>query len=92
MDDGCDLQTPEWQTIHPWGPKVKASWNAYEQNNDPTPVPPSYHGTSVGYPSSLCYNGLCGVAYRNQTAQIRACTIVHLPKIEGGRCDIGQST
>ena len=83
VDDGCDLTVPEWQTVHPWGPKLRVSWNAFEQNNDPTPVPPGYHGTSVGYPSSLCYQGICGVAYQNQTAQIRSCTIVHLPKIEG---------
>ena len=83
VDDGCDLTVPEWQTVHPWGPKVIASWNVYEENNDPTPVPPGYHGTSVGYGSSLCYKGLCGIAYRNQTAQIRSCTIVHLPQIEG---------
>ena len=83
VDDGCDLNTPEWQISYPWGPKVVASWNAFEQNNDPTPVPPGYHGTSVGYPSSLCYQGLCGIAYQNHTAQIRSCTIVHLPQIEG---------
>ena len=83
VDDGCDLRVPEWQTIHPWGPKVRVSWNVFEENDDPTPVPPGYHGTSVGYPSSLCYNGICGVAYRNQTAQIRSCTIVHLPQIPG---------
>lgn len=78
VDDGCDLTVPEWQNG-----KVRAAWNAFEQNDDPTPVPPGYHGTSVGYPSSLNYNGLCGVAYQNQTVQIRSCTIVHLPKIEG---------
>ena len=83
VDDGCNLSVPEWQTVHPWGPKVVAAWNVYEENSDPSHVPPGYHGTTVGYPSSICYNGLCGIAYRNQTAQIRSCTIVHLPKIEG---------
>lgn len=83
VDDGCDLSAPEWQTTHPWGDKVAASWNVYEQNDDPTPIPPGYHGTSVGYPSSLCYQGLCGIAYRNRTAHIRSCTIVHLPQIQG---------
>ena len=83
VDDGCNLSVPEWQTTHPWGPKVITAWNVYEENNDPSHVPPGYHGTTVGYPSSLCYQGLCGIAYRNQTAQIRSCTIVHLPKIEG---------
>ena len=83
VDDGCDLSVPEWQTTHPWGKKVAAAWNVYEQNDDPSPVPPGYHGTSVGYPSSLCYQGLCGIAYRNQIAHIRSCTIVHLPQIQG---------
>ena len=83
VDDGCNLSVPEWQTEHPWGPKVVASWNVYEENNDPSHVPPGYHGTTVGYPSSLCSTGLCGIAFRNQTLQIRSCTIVHLPKIEG---------
>ena len=31
-------------------------------NDDPTPVPPGYHGTSVGFPSSLNYQGVRGVA------------------------------
>lgn len=83
VDDGCDLTAPEWQTSHPWGAKVAAAWNVYEQNDDPTPVPPGYHGTSVGYPSSICYQGLRGIAYRNKTAHIRSCTIVHLPQIQG---------
>lgn len=83
VDDGCNLSVPEWQTVHPWGPKVRASWNVFEENDDPTPVPPGYHGTSVGYPSSLCYRGICGVSYRNQTAHIRSCTVVHLPQIQG---------
>ena len=82
-DDGCDLTVPEWQTVHPWGKKVAASWNVYEENADCSHIPPGYHGTTVGYPSSLCYNGRCGIAYQNRTAHIRSCTIVHLPKIEG---------
>ena len=83
VDDGCNLSVPEWQTVHSFGPKVVASYNVYEENDDPSHVPPGYHGTTVGYPSSLCYRGLCGIAYRDQTAQIRSCTVVHLPKIEG---------
>lgn len=82
-DDGCDLTVPEWQTHHQWGPKVRAAWNALDGNEDPTPVPPGYHGTSVGYPSSLCYNGICGIVYRNQVAHIRSCSVVHLPQIAG---------
>ena len=34
----------------------------------------------MGYPSSLNYNGVWGVAYNNHVAQVRCITIVHLRK------------
>ena len=43
-DDGCNLTVPEWQTVHPWGKKVIASWNVYEENDDPSHVPPGLSG------------------------------------------------
>jgi hypothetical protein len=79
LDDGCDLCVPQWQVEMPWGPKVIATYNSIDNNDDPAPVAPGYHGTSVGYPSSLNYEGTLGIAYNNQVAQIRAVTIVHLP-------------
>lgn len=82
VDDGCDIDVPEWKAQLPWGPKVIASWNVFEDNDNPRPVPPGYHGTSIGYPSSLNYNGKRGVAYNDFVVQIRAITIVHLPSIE----------
>jgi hypothetical protein len=82
LDDGCDLAVPQWQALLPWGKKVIASYNVFERNDDPRPVPPGYHGTSVGYPSSLNHNGVWGVAYNNHVAQIRCITIVHLRKDE----------
>jgi hypothetical protein len=78
LDDGCDLSDPPWQVEMPWGPKVTASYNSIDGNSDPTPVPPGYHGTSVGYPSSLNHEGTAGVAYNNQVIQVRAVSIVHL--------------
>ena len=54
LDDGCDLSVPEWQATLPWGdPKVVAGYDSIDLDDDPSPVPPGYHGTSVGYPSSL---------------------------------------
>jgi len=82
LDDGCDLSVSEWQTDLPWGPKVVAAWNSIDNNADPTPVPPGYHGTSVGYPSSLNHAGVRGIAYNNSVAQIRCVSIVHLPGYE----------
>jgi hypothetical protein len=82
LDDGCDITTPEWQARLPWGPKVIATYNSIDDNDDPTPVPPGYHGTTVGYPSSINHNGVLGVAYNNQVAQVRSNTIVHLRQDE----------
>ena len=78
LDDGCDLSAPQWQVEMPWGRKVIATYNSVGDNADPTPVPPGYHGTSVGYPSSLNHEGVLGIAYNNFVAQIRAISIVHL--------------
>ena len=68
LDDGCDLNVPEWQTVHPWGPKVRAAWNAFEQNNDPTPVPPGYHGTSVGHPFAIAVFAALPIATKPSTS------------------------
>ena len=82
LDDGCDLNVPEWKVELPWGKKVLATYNSIDQNEDPSPVPPGYHGTTVGYPSSLNYEGKQGVAFNDQVAQVRAVTVVHLRKDE----------
>ena len=78
LDDGCDLTDPPWQVEMPWGRKVFATYNSIDGNDDPTPVPPGYHGTSVGYPSSLNHQGVHGVAYNDFVAHVRCVTIVHL--------------
>ena len=78
LDDGCDLTDPAWQVEMPWGPKVVATHNSIDGNDDPTPVPPGYHGTSVGYPSSLNHLGVHGIAHNDFVAQVRCVTIVHL--------------
>lgn len=78
LDDGCVLSDPPWQVTMPWGPKVVATYNSIDDNDDPTPVPPGYHGTSVGYPSSMKHEGVHGVAFNNQVAQVRCVSVVHL--------------
>ncbi|MFZ4694630.1 MAG: hypothetical protein ACOYMV_05825 [Verrucomicrobiia bacterium] len=82
LDDGCNLEAPEWQTSLPWGKKVIATWNSLDGNEDCAPVPPGYHGTTVGYPSSLNHGGKLGLAYNNFVAQVRCVTVVHLRKDE----------
>jgi hypothetical protein len=78
LDDGRDLTDPPWQVEMPWGPKVIGTHNSIDENDDPSPVPPGYHGTSVGYPSSLNHDGVMGVAYNDSVAQVRCVSIVHL--------------
>ncbi|MBT4140402.1 MAG: hypothetical protein HOE48_21000 [Candidatus Latescibacteria bacterium] len=78
LDDGCDLTDPPWQVEMAWGRKVIATHNSVDGNDDPTPVPPGYHGTSVGYPSSMMHDGVYGIAYNNFVAQVRCVTVVHL--------------
>lgn len=78
LDDGCDLAAPAWRVRLPWGPKVVASWNSIDGNDDPAPVPPGYHGTTVGHPSSVKLDGVHGIAYDNSVAQVRCVGVVHL--------------
>ncbi|MFA7160239.1 MAG: hypothetical protein WC299_13145 [Kiritimatiellia bacterium] len=82
LDDGCKLDDPAWQVKMPWGKKVIATWNSIDGNEDCRPVPPGYHGTSVGYPSSQNLNGVRGVAYNNFVAQVRCVSVVHLKQDE----------
>jgi hypothetical protein len=82
LDDGCKMEDPAWQATLPWGPKVIATWNSIDDNDNCHPVPPGYHGTSVGYPSSLNLNGVRGVAFNNHVAQVRSNTVVHLRQDE----------
>jgi len=83
LDDGCDLAAPPWQVEMPWGRKVIATYNSIDGNDDPSPVAPGYHGTSVGYPSSINHAGIRGVAYNNFVAHVRCVTTVHLQ----GQCE-----
>jgi hypothetical protein len=82
LDDGCDLSDPAWQVAMPWGRKVIATWNSIDGNENCHPVPPGYHGTTVGHPSSMNVNGIRGVAYNNFVAQVRCVTVVHLRQDE----------
>jgi hypothetical protein len=83
LDDCCDIDVPQWKVNLPWGaPKVVASWNSVENNDNPRPVGSAYHGTTVAYPSSLNYEGTYGVAFNNQIAPVRCATAVHLRKDE----------
>lgn len=78
LDDGCDLSAPAWQVQLPWGPKVIATYNSVDGNDDPSPIPPGYHGTSVGHPSSVLLDGVRGIAFNDFVAHVRCVRVVHL--------------
>jgi len=78
LDDGCELHAPQWQVEMEWGAKVISNYNSIDDNEDPTPVPPGYHGTTVGNPSSIKHDGILGVAYNNFVAHVRCVSQVHL--------------
>jgi hypothetical protein len=82
LDDGCNLNDPAWQVSLPWGKKVIATWNSIDRNDNPAHVPPGYHGTTVGHPSSMNLNGKMGVAYNNFVAHVRCVSVVHLTRDE----------
>ncbi len=82
LDDGCDIDVPQWKAQLPWGPKVVATWNTVENSDNPRPVANVYHGTTVAYPSSLNFEDTHGVAFNNQIAPVRCASVVHLRKDE----------
>ena len=71
LDDGFDLNEPDWKVVMPWGPKVVATYNAIEDTDDVRVIPPAYHGTSLGNPSSMNLDGKLGVAFNDQIAMIK---------------------
>lgn len=77
VDDGCKLSMPEWSQSDGDQPKVLVTYDSVDGDNDPKHEGRGYHGSTIGIPSSLNYNGKWGVAYNNQLAVIRALECCH---------------
>ncbi len=77
LDDGCKLSMPEWSKSDGPSPKVIATYNSVDGNDDPKHVGRGYHGSTIGIPSSLNYKGKMGVAFNNQVAVVRALECCH---------------
>jgi len=58
-------------------PKVRVSYDAVDGDNNPQHEGRGYHGSTIGIPSSLNYQGKWGVAYNNQVAVVRAVECCH---------------
>jgi len=78
IDDGCKMSRPEWLAVMSNGiPKVRVAHDAVDGDDDPTHEGKGYHGSTIGIPSSVNYNGKLGVAFNNQVAVIRGNEVVH---------------
>lgn len=77
VDDGCKLSMPEWSTPFDGQPKVLVTYDSVDGDNDPKHEGKGYHGSTIGVPSSLNYDGKWGVAYNNQVAVVRGLECCH---------------
>jgi hypothetical protein len=77
VDDGCRLSMPEWKATIGDRPKVLVTYDAVDGDDDPKHEGRGYHGSSIGFPSSLNFDGKRGVAYNNQIAVIRGLEVCH---------------
>lgn len=77
VDDGCKLSMPEWSTPFDGRPKVLVAYDSIDGDDDPKHEGRGYHGSTIGIPSSLNYQGKWGVAYNNQVAVIRGLECCH---------------
>ncbi len=77
VDDGCKLSMPEWSTPVDGRPKVLVSYDSIDGDDDPKHEGRGYHGSTIGIPSSLNFQGKWGVAYNNQVAVIRGLECCH---------------
>lgn len=77
LDDGCKLSMPEWTAKVDGLPKVLATYDSIDGDNDPKHEGRGYHGSTIGIPSSLNFQGRRGVAFNNQVAVVRALECCH---------------
>lgn len=77
VDDGCKLSMPEWTATVEGVPKVRVAYDAVDGDQDPKHEGRGYHGSTIGFPSSLNYGGKWGVAYNNRVAVIRGLECCH---------------
>ncbi len=77
LDDGCTLSRPEWTAKIDGLPKVIATYDSVDGDDNPKHEGKGYHGSTIGIPSSVNLNGKWGVVYNNQVAIIRGLEVCH---------------
>lgn len=91
VDDGCKMSMPEWKAVMADGrPKVRVTHDAVDGDDNPQHEGRGYHGSTIGIPSSVNYNGKWGVAYNNQVAVIRGNECCHC-SIQDSRASLARA-
>jgi len=83
VDDGCKPGMPVWNTPVDGVSKVIAGFDGIDGDDDPSHGKRGGHGSSIGVPSSVNFQGKLGVAYNNQVANVRG--------VEGCHCNISEA-
>ncbi len=83
LDDGCTMSRPEWKASVDGVPKVRVTYDAVDGDDDPKHEGKGYHGTTIGIPSSVNYDGKRGVAFNNQIAIVRSLECCHCKVADG---------
>ncbi len=77
LDDGCKMSKPEWKAVVDGVAKVRVTYDAVSGDDDPSHEGRGYHGSTIGIPSSLNFEGKRGVAFNNQIAVVRSLECCH---------------
>ena len=77
VDDGCKPDMPEWSVVTDGRPKVTVRFDAVDGDDDTKHEGRGYHGSTIGFPSSLNFDGRRGVAFNNQVAIVRGLECCH---------------
>ena len=77
LDDGCTMSRPEWKAVVDGVPKVRVAYDAVDGDDDPKHEGKGYHGSTIGFPSSVNFAGKRGVAFNNQIAIVRSLECCH---------------
>ncbi|QDU25140.1 Leucine Rich repeats (2 copies) [Anatilimnocola aggregata] len=83
VDDGCKLAMPQWQAKTDGVPKVLVTYDSVDGDDNPQHEGRGYHGSTIGIPSSVNYDGKRGVAFNNQLAVIRGLECCHCKVADG---------
>jgi len=77
LDDGCKPEMPQWKVVIDGIPKTRVRYDAVDGDDDAKHEGRGYHGSTIGNPSSLNFEGKHGVAFNNQIAIVRSLECCH---------------